>query len=87
MILGGVNITACLEDLTNQCAVESIWTIDLAFLLHHYMTTFTYYTSYFGSRKEYQQDSFYQATFDQDELRVNHLFDTARSSGIHVVKR
>lgn len=86
MILGGLNIMACVEDLQNQCKVESIWTIDLAFLLQHYVTNFTYYTSYFGSRKEYQQDSFYKATFDQDELRVNRLFATARSSGLHVVK-
>ncbi|KAI8084621.1 Guanylyl cyclase [Halteromyces radiatus] len=86
MLLGGMNLNLTLNELMQQCAVESVWTIDLAFLLRKYVGDFTYYTSYFGSRKEYQDDSFYQANFDQDELRVNRLFSIAKSSSIHVVR-
>ncbi|ORZ08717.1 Guanylyl cyclase [Absidia repens] len=86
MLLKGMNMTVSLEELTKQCQVESIWTIDLAFLLHRYIHEFTYYTSYIGSRKEYQDASFYQEQFDQDEPRVNHLFSIAKTSSIHVVR-
>ncbi|KAI8339516.1 Guanylylate cyclase-domain-containing protein [Chlamydoabsidia padenii] len=78
MLLQGMNVKTSSKDLAKQCTVESIWTIDLAYLLGKYATDFTYYTSYFGSRKEYQMDSFYKANFDEDELRVNHLFSAAK---------
>ncbi|SAM08532.1 hypothetical protein [Absidia glauca] len=84
MVLRGMNVDISLDDLAKQCAVESVWTIDLCFLLRTYVQDFTYYTSYFGSRKEYQDDHFYQDGFDQDEIRVNRLFSIAKSSSIHV---
>ncbi|CAO3597183.1 unnamed protein product [Absidia cylindrospora] len=86
MILRGISVDVSVEDLAKQCAVESVWTIDLAFLLRKYVQDFTYYTSYFGSRKEYQDDHFYQDEFDQDQIRVNRLFSIAKSSSIHVVR-
>lgn len=86
MVLRGMNVDISLDDLAKQCAVESVWTIDLCFLLRTYVQDFTYYTSYFGSRKEYQDDHFYQDGFDQDEIRVNRLFSIAKSSSIHVVR-
>ncbi|CAO3597212.1 unnamed protein product [Absidia cylindrospora] len=86
MLLHGMNMPTSLEELNKQCEVESIWTIDLAFLLRKYIQDFTYYTSYIGSRKEYQNTRFYQERFDQDESRVNHLFSIAKTSSIHVVR-
>ncbi|KAG0165590.1 hypothetical protein DFQ30_008263 [Apophysomyces sp. BC1015] len=69
MVLRGVGIDCTLEYLTSQCGLESIWTIDLAFLLCDHVKDFTYYTSYFGSRKEHQDTKFYQDNFDEDEKR------------------
>ncbi|KAI8069151.1 Guanylyl cyclase [Gongronella butleri] len=86
MVLRGLLVNTTKQDLIKECAVESIWTIDLAFLLGRYVQDFTYYTSYLGSRKEYQDDSFYQEQFDADELRVNRLFAKAKSASIHVVR-
>jgi hypothetical protein len=75
-----------IADLRQQCHVNSIWTIDLAFLLRNYVEDFTYYTSFLGSRKEYQQNKFYQENFSDDEKRVNKLFAIAKSCNVHVVR-
>lgn len=86
MTLRGLGFTVSLEDMARQCPVNSVWTIDLAFLLRNYVGDFTYYTSYLGSRKEYQDQKFYQDNFDEDEKRVNKLFAIAKSCSVHVVR-
>ncbi|KAI8051710.1 Guanylyl cyclase [Thamnidium elegans] len=86
MTLKGLGFTVNLQDVSRQCAVNSVWTIDLAFLLRNYVQDFTYYTSYLGSRKEYQDQKFYQDNFDEDEKRVNKLFAIAKSCSVHVVR-
>lgn len=87
MVLQGVGRKECtLERLTTECAHDSVWTIDLAFLLRNYAPDFTFYTSYFGSKKDYQHVSFYKADFDQDEQRINKLFAAAKSHHVHIVR-
>ncbi|KAI8368193.1 Guanylyl cyclase [Radiomyces spectabilis] len=86
MVLRGLGVNCGVDDLAKQCPVKSIWTIDLAFLLRNYVQDFTYYTSYLGSRKEYQDAKFYQDDFDEDEKRVNKLFAIAKSCSVHVVR-
>ncbi|ORX53235.1 hypothetical protein DM01DRAFT_1336414 [Hesseltinella vesiculosa] len=86
MVLRGLLVNATMNDLVKECKVESVWTIDLAFLLGKYVHDFTYYTSYLGSRREHQDDVFYQDDYDADELRVNRLFAKAKSASIHVVR-
>ncbi|KAJ8663979.1 hypothetical protein O0I10_000255 [Lichtheimia ornata] len=86
MVLQGLGIECTVEEVTKQCGLTSVWTIDLAYLLRNYGPDFTYYTSYFGSRKEYQGSKFYKATFDEDERRVNKLFVAAKSRSVHVVR-
>ncbi|CAG8477426.1 9330_t:CDS:2 [Paraglomus occultum] len=60
----------------------SIWTIDLAFLLRSYAPDldFTLYTSFTGARTQHR------TTFDEDEQRVNHLFDIAQDSRVKTVR-
>lgn len=86
MILQGLGFNVSLEEIIGQCSINSIWTIDLAFILKNYVQDFTYYTSYLGSRKEYQEQRFYQDDFDQDEKRINRLFAIAKSCSVHVVR-
>ena len=86
MILRGLGFNVSIEDMTRQCPVNSVWTIDLAFLLRNYVQDFTYYTSYLGSRREYQDQKFYQDSFGEDEKRVNKLFAIAKSCSVHVVR-
>ncbi|KAI8078155.1 Guanylyl cyclase [Gilbertella persicaria] len=86
MTLRGLGFIVSVEEITRQCPVNSVWTIDLAFLLRNYVQDFTYYTSYLGSRKEYQDQKFYQDSFNEDEKRVNKLFAIAKSCSVHVVR-
>ncbi|KAI9276503.1 Guanylyl cyclase [Sporodiniella umbellata] len=86
MILKGLGFTVSLEEIIGQCSINSVWTIDLAFILKNYVQDFTYYTSYLGSRKEYQEQRFYQDDFDQDEKRISRLFAIAKSCSVHVVR-
>ncbi|PHZ07376.1 uncharacterized protein RHIMIDRAFT_274952 [Rhizopus microsporus ATCC 52813] len=86
MILQGLGFNCNIEEIARQCSVNSVWTIDLAFILKNYVQDFTYYTSYLGSRKEYQEQKFYQEDFNQDEKRINKLFAIAKSCSVHVVR-
>jgi hypothetical protein len=86
MTLKGLGFNCSLEDMARKCPVNSVWTIDLAFVLRNYVQDFTYYTSYLGSRKEHQDQKFYQDNFDEDEKRVNKLFAIAKSCSVHVVR-
>ncbi|KAI8138201.1 Guanylyl cyclase [Fennellomyces sp. T-0311] len=86
MTLKGLGMDCSIERLTEEIGLTSIWTIDLAFLLRNYEPDFTYYTSVFGTRKEYQDIKFYEAAFDEDEKRVNKLFASAKSCSVHIVR-
>ncbi|KAI8890477.1 hypothetical protein K501DRAFT_236806 [Backusella circina FSU 941] len=86
MTLKGLGFNCSLEDMARKCPVNSVWTIDLAFVLRNYVQDFTYYTSYLGSRKEHQDQKFYQDNYDEDEKRVNKLFAIAKSCSVHVVR-
>ena len=86
MILKGLGMDCSIEHLTEEIGLTSIWTIDLAFLLRKYEPDFTYYTSVFGTRKEYQDVKFYEASFNEDEKRVNKLFASAKSCSVHIVR-
>src|SRR3954468_15571998 len=59
MVLQGLGVDATLPNLRKLCPVNSVWSIDLAFLLRNYVEDFTYYTSFLGSRQEYKKDKFY----------------------------
>ena len=86
MVLKGLGTDSSVEQLTEEIQLTSIWTIDLAFLLRKYEPDFTFYTSVFGTREEYKGVKFYEATFDQDEKRVNKLFASAKSCNVHIVR-
>ncbi|KAJ1933680.1 hypothetical protein EC988_009042, partial [Linderina pennispora] len=73
--------------LIRQAKTDSIWTIDLVFLLNHYLQAdFTYYTKYAGINPEHTTQAFYKDGLDADEARVQRLFTTARWEGIGVLE-
>ncbi|KAI9255268.1 Guanylyl cyclase [Phascolomyces articulosus] len=86
MMLKGLGIESNIEQLAEEIGLTSIWTIDLAFLLRKYEFDFTFYTSVFGTREEYKDVKFYEATFDEDQKRVNKLFASAKSCSVHIVR-
>ncbi|RUO95769.1 Guanylylate cyclase-domain-containing protein, partial [Jimgerdemannia flammicorona] len=86
MTLEGLGIQCNVYDLRRLCPSNSIWSVDLAFLLRNYVEDFTYYTSFLGSRTEYKRDKFYQDSWSEDQKRVNKLFAIAKSCNVHIVR-
>ncbi|ORX74547.1 hypothetical protein DL89DRAFT_220323, partial [Linderina pennispora] len=88
MILRAFGYTTCsIPQLIRQAKTDSIWTIDLVFLLNHYLQAdFTYYTKYAGINPEHTTQAFYKDELDADEARVQRLFTTARWEGIGVLE-
>ncbi|KAM4809464.1 protein GUCD1 isoform 1-T1 [Rhinophrynus dorsalis] len=66
---------------------KSIWTIDLAYLMHHFGVQHRFCTQTLGVDKGYKNQSFYRKHFDAEENRVNQLFAQAKARGVHVEKR
>ncbi|XP_075687990.1 protein GUCD1 isoform X2 [Rhinoderma darwinii] len=66
---------------------KSIWTIDLAYLMHHFGVQHQFCTQTLGVDKGYKNQSFYRKHFDAEENRVNQLFAHAKAHGVNVEKR
>jgi len=75
------------KDLKDVVGSTSIWTIDLAYVLHYFKMDFMFCTTQLGVRTEYSTSSFYQQNFDNDEIRVNSLFENAKNQNISIQNR
>ncbi|RKP39233.1 Guanylyl cyclase [Dimargaris cristalligena] len=76
-----------MEDLLRYCKCESIWTIDVAFILRKFLgVDFTYYTRYLGINPEYAGNTFYQDTIDEDQQRVEQLFQVAHRNNVRIIR-
>ncbi|KAI9000246.1 Guanylylate cyclase-domain-containing protein [Gaertneriomyces semiglobifer] len=72
--------------LQKECPLESVWTIDLAYILRRYgVDDFTYYTSYIGVKWQYTNNDFYRDTLSSDRRRVHCRFAAAQENHIRVV--
>ena len=65
----------------------SIWTVDLAYVLHAFGVRFKYLTSTLGADPAYESEPFYKATLDADTIRVNDLFAKADTHKVHIERR
>ncbi|KAG7674086.1 hypothetical protein Ndes2526B_g02428 [Nannochloris sp. 'desiccata'] len=87
-----------LESLEAMVGTQSVWTIDLAYLLRrcfhvknqlnknfHFCLLLT--TTYLGLNPAYKEEKFYAKHMDKDHSRVNSLFKQAESDQIAVLKR
>lgn len=78
------------EEFQNACEVlkltESVWTIDLAYLMHHLGVKHRFCTQTLGVDKGFRNQSFYKKHFETEEERVNELFKHAESRGVVVKK-
>ncbi|KAG0056369.1 guanylyl cyclase domain-containing protein 1 [Gryganskiella cystojenkinii] len=117
MIANALGAHLSLAEVTLHCSVESVWTIDLAYLLRKLSNDqvnvpkinfskrtqpqlvvpnlspgreegwdFTYYTSTLGVDAAHSREKFYRKTFDDDQKRVNALFDGADAANIRVIE-
>ncbi|KAJ1723502.1 hypothetical protein LPJ53_002159 [Coemansia erecta] len=76
MILRAFGQATCsISQLARQADTDSVWTIDLAVLIHRNVhADFTFYTQCAGINPEYVSNDFYQGAIDEDEARVQRLF-------------
>ncbi|KAJ1814847.1 hypothetical protein LPJ75_002598 [Coemansia sp. RSA 2598] len=81
MILRAFGHATCsISKLARQAQTDSVWTIDLAYLLHRNLRAdFTFYTQCAGINPDYANHAFYEPALDDDERRVQTLFARARS--------
>ncbi|KAI8853910.1 Guanylyl cyclase [Chytridium lagenaria] len=67
-------------------AGESVWTIDLAYIMRHFgIDDFTFYTSYIGVNLQYTGKHFYRESISNDRRRIHSLFAEAQDFGVRVV--
>lgn len=76
-----------IRELRKLCPTDSVWSIDLAYLLHHFRLRTLYFTATRGVRPEYGDEEFYREQFPQDTKRVNRLFAQAERKGVRVIER
>jgi Guanylylate cyclase len=84
MILAGLRCNCDREQLLRSLATSSIWTIDLALLLHECGVRFEFCTKTVGCKAAYRSIDFYHKAFEQDADRVNRRFFEANAQGIGV---
>eukprot|EP00842_Homolaphlyctis_polyrhiza_P000375 jgi/Hompol1/1338/HPOL_005566-RA len=87
MVLTGMGYEDCsLADLRAIYPLESLWTIDLAYILRHFnIADFTMYTSYIGVNWRNATKHFYKDSLSEDVQRIRSLFANARESAVRVV--
>ncbi|CAM9725008.1 unnamed protein product, partial [Hapterophycus canaliculatus] len=74
MVLRGLGREAERSSLLASLGTRSVWTIDLAMLLHRQGIRFMYGTRTAGVTEAYSTIDFYRANFDRDARRVQSLF-------------
>lgn len=85
MVLQTIGITCCdLDTLGQLCGTTSIWTVDLAYLLHNFSVNFSYLTVTLGANPNFSVETFYKEQLPNDLVRVDMLFRKALKSGIRI---
>ncbi|XP_005103474.1 protein GUCD1 [Aplysia californica] len=69
-----------------QCG-ESVWTIDLAYILNRHKVHTSMYTVTLGVHESHHKKAFYKESIGEDAIRVNKMFDNALQNGLSVEKR
>lgn len=83
MVLRATGISTCsIQELADICSTNSIWTVDLAYLLQRFCVEFSYCTITFGANPNYSIEEFYKEQLPEDLLRVDLLFRKAHESGV-----
>lgn len=75
-----------LEALTRELGLESVWTIDVAFLLAAHGAATTFHTTTLGANESFSDMDFYKKELVADGERVNAMFERAAEAGVAVVE-
>ncbi|WOL14971.1 protein GUCD1 [Canna indica] len=71
-------------DLEKHCSTTSVWTVDLAHLLHKFSVKFSFLTVTLGANPDYSAESYYREQLQDDIGRVDGLFEKALEAGIRI---
>ncbi|KAE9451403.1 hypothetical protein RHGRI_027576 [Rhododendron griersonianum] len=80
----GIN-SSNIQELEKLCCTTSIWTVDLAYLLHKFSVSFSYFTVTEGANPNFSMETFYKEQLPNDLMRVDMLFHKARDAGINIL--
>lgn len=72
------------EDLIAMVGTNSVWTVDLAYIMHKCGLSCVFHTVMEGVREEYATEVFYKDELDEDRARVEKLFRGAKAAGVAV---
>jgi hypothetical protein len=82
MVLRAVGVATSGLDLVGMFATtRSVWTIDLAFILHEQGLAVTFSTTALGCNQAFEGEEFYTERLRDDRERVEGLFDRALRTG------
>lgn len=86
MVLRTLGVDCCdgIADLGKLCHTTSIWTVDLAYLLHKFRVSFSFFTVTIGANPQYSAETFYREQLQEDIDRVDELFGKAVDAGISI---
>ncbi|CAN0837760.1 Guanylyl cyclase 1 [Linum grandiflorum] len=85
MVLNTVGIGDCsIKALEDMCDTNSIWTVDLAFLLKRFSIRFSYFTVTIGANPNFSVEKYYKEQLPTDLVRVDMLFEKAPEEGIKI---
>jgi len=84
MILKACGQTPAWDDLIHSVGTESVWTIDLAILLHNRSIKFLFITKLAGVEQNHGHFTFYKDHFDNDSVRVSNLFHQASACSMPI---
>jgi hypothetical protein len=87
MALRARGVSVSVSDLRKMCETDSVWSIDLSYLLHKFSVQLTFFTVTRGVRAEYRKQEFYRKQFPEDATRVTALFEHAEGRGIKIVQQ
>lgn len=73
-----------LAALTREVGGESVWTIDLAYMLTRHGANVVFHTVTIGANQEFSNMSFYTRELREDGDRVNRLFERAAEHGVRI---
>ncbi|KAG5190700.1 Guanylyl cyclase, partial [Tribonema minus] len=84
MVLSSLNRDHTRDTLLAALGTNSVWTIDLALILHEHGICFHFLTRSTGVSPAYKGIAFYRSQFDADAARVTRRFREARRRNLAV---
>ncbi|KAG0473341.1 hypothetical protein HPP92_015198 [Vanilla planifolia] len=73
-----------IHDLMELSCSTSVWTVDLAYLLKRFSVSFRFFTIMMGANPNFSSEIFYMEQLQNDQWRVNRLFEKALEAGVSI---